>query len=218
MPVTLPPGRLRLGTSPSTTGSLPVALEARVERRGVELAAQALGQQLIIAPVRSEGELDGAFTSIVERGAKALLVGSGPLLTSNRGRIVALATRHAIPAIYGLREFVEAGGLMRRRRAIDSAPFSSLATGRASRSWFALTVRSLSYLRERSSFCALFTFSHHPVAAANIQPLLARRRFRCLSRQDHYRWYSENSCGICQSSECKYCQNCRNCGGVFQFP
>jgi putative tryptophan/tyrosine transport system substrate-binding protein len=87
-------------------------LEARVERRDVELAAQALGQLLIIAPVSSEGELDGAFTSIVGRGAKALLVGAGALLTSNRGRIVALATRHAIPAIYALREFVEAGGLM----------------------------------------------------------------------------------------------------------
>src|SRR5207245_1981673 len=35
-----------------------------------------------------------------------------PLLTSNRGRIVALATRHAIPAMYAFREFVEAGGLM----------------------------------------------------------------------------------------------------------
>jgi putative ABC transport system substrate-binding protein len=90
----------------------PDTFEARIEQRDVELAAQALGQQLIVAPVTSEGELDGAFTSIVERGAKALLVGSGPLLTSNRGRIVALATRHAIPAIYGLREFVEAGGLM----------------------------------------------------------------------------------------------------------
>jgi putative ABC transport system substrate-binding protein len=87
-------------------------LEARIERRDVELAAQALGQQLIVAPVTSEGELDGAFTSIVERGAKALLVGSGPLLTSNRERIVALAARHAIPAIYALREFVVAGGLM----------------------------------------------------------------------------------------------------------
>ena len=87
-------------------------LEARIERRDVELAAQALGQQLIIAPVGSENEFDGAFTSIVERGAKALLVGAGALLTSNRGRIVALATRHAIPAIYALREFVEAGGLM----------------------------------------------------------------------------------------------------------
>ena len=87
-------------------------LEARVERRDVELAAQALGQQLIVAPVTNEGELDGAFTSIVERGAKALLVGTGPLTASNRERIVALAARHAIPAIYSLREFVEAGGLI----------------------------------------------------------------------------------------------------------
>jgi len=87
-------------------------LEGRIERRDVELAAQALGQQLIVAPVTSGGELDGAFTSIVERGAKALLVGSGPLLTSNRERVVALAARYAIPAIYALREFVEAGGLM----------------------------------------------------------------------------------------------------------
>ena len=87
-------------------------LEARIERRDVELVAQALGQQLIIAPASSEGELDGAFTSIVGRGTKALLVGTGPLLTSNRERVVALAARHAIPAIYALREFVEVGGLM----------------------------------------------------------------------------------------------------------
>jgi putative tryptophan/tyrosine transport system substrate-binding protein len=87
-------------------------LEARIERRDVELAAQALGQQLIVAPFTSEGELDGAFTSIVQRDAKALLVGTGPLPTSNRERVVALAARHAIPAIYALREFVEAGGLM----------------------------------------------------------------------------------------------------------
>jgi putative ABC transport system substrate-binding protein len=66
-------------------------LEGRIERRDVELAAQALGQQLIVAPVTSEGELDGAFTSIVERGAKALLVGTGPLTASNRERLVALA-------------------------------------------------------------------------------------------------------------------------------
>jgi ABC-type uncharacterized transport system substrate-binding protein len=90
----------------------PDTFEARIEQRDVELAAQALGQQLIVAPVTSEGELDGAFTSILERGAKALLVGAGPLLASYRGRIVALAARHAIPSIYVLREFVEAGGLM----------------------------------------------------------------------------------------------------------
>jgi len=90
----------------------PDTFEARIEQRDVELAAQALGQQLIVAPVTSEGELDGAFASIVERGAKALLVGAGPLLSSYRGRIVALAARHGIPSIYVLREFVEAGGLM----------------------------------------------------------------------------------------------------------
>jgi len=90
----------------------PDTFEARIEQRDVELAAQALGQQLIVAPVTSEGELDSAFTSIVERGAKALLVGAGPLLASYRGRIVALAARYSIPSIYVLREFVEAGGLM----------------------------------------------------------------------------------------------------------
>jgi len=87
-------------------------LEARIERRDVELAAQALGQQLIIAPFTTAGEFDSAFTSLVGRGAKALLVGSSPLVTSNLERLVALAAHHTIPAIYPLREFVVAGGLM----------------------------------------------------------------------------------------------------------
>jgi putative ABC transport system substrate-binding protein len=96
-------------------------LEARIERRDVELAAQALGQQLIIAPVSSEGEFDGAFTSIVGRGAKALLVGTGPFLTSNRERVVALAAHHAMPAVYALREFVVVGGLMSYGASIAEA-------------------------------------------------------------------------------------------------
>ena len=96
-------------------------LEGRIERRDIDLAAQALGQQLIVATVSTEGEFDGAFTSIVGRGAKALLVGTGPLLTSNRERIVALAARHAIPAIYALREFVVAGGLMSYGASIAEA-------------------------------------------------------------------------------------------------
>jgi len=96
-------------------------LEERIERRDVELAAQAVGQQLIIAPVSSEGEFDGAFTSIVGRGAKALLVGTGPFLTSNRERIVTLAARHAIPAVYALRELVVVGGLMSYGASIADA-------------------------------------------------------------------------------------------------
>jgi ABC-type uncharacterized transport system substrate-binding protein len=96
-------------------------LEARIERRDVELAARALGQQLLIAPVSSEGEFDGAFTSIVGRGAKALLVGTGPFLTSNRERVVGLAARHAIPAIYAVREFVVVGGLLSYGASIAEA-------------------------------------------------------------------------------------------------
>jgi putative ABC transport system substrate-binding protein len=48
----------------------------------------------------------------VQRGAGALLAGSGPFLTSHRARLVALATRHALPAIYPQREAALAGGLM----------------------------------------------------------------------------------------------------------
>src|SRR5215475_13279312 len=47
-------------------------LEARIERRDVELAAQALGHQLVIAPFTTAGEFDSAFTSLVGRGAKAI--------------------------------------------------------------------------------------------------------------------------------------------------
>jgi putative ABC transport system substrate-binding protein len=96
-------------------------LEGRIERRDVELAAQSIGQQLVVAAIGNDGELDGAFGSIVGSGAKALLVGSGPLVTSNRERVVALAARHAIPAAYSLREFVVAGGLMSYGASIAEA-------------------------------------------------------------------------------------------------
>jgi putative ABC transport system substrate-binding protein len=96
-------------------------LESRIERRDVELAAQALGQQLVIAAVSSERELGTAFASIEGRSIRALVVGTGPLLTSNRERIITLVTRLAIPAVYTLREFVVAGGLMSYGASITDA-------------------------------------------------------------------------------------------------
>jgi putative ABC transport system substrate-binding protein len=71
-----------------------------------------IGQQLLILDVSSDPEIETAFATFVQRGAGALLVGSGPFLFSNSERVVALAARHAIPAIYALREPVVAGGLM----------------------------------------------------------------------------------------------------------
>jgi putative tryptophan/tyrosine transport system substrate-binding protein len=76
----------------------------------VRVAASAVGQQLIVLDVSSDREVETAFTTLVQRGAGALHVGVGML--SQRERIVALAGRHRIPAIYVLRDYVTAGGLM----------------------------------------------------------------------------------------------------------
>ncbi len=78
----------------------------------VRAAASATGQQLIVLDVSSDREIETAFTTLVQRGAGALLVGGGGFLLSQRERIAALAARHRIPAIYVQRDFVEAGGLM----------------------------------------------------------------------------------------------------------
>ena len=60
----------------------------------------------------TEHDLDEAFASLGKIGAGALVVPAEPFFDSQRDRIVALAARHALPAIYGLREYAVAGGLM----------------------------------------------------------------------------------------------------------
>jgi putative ABC transport system substrate-binding protein len=82
------------------------------ERRDVQAAAQAIGQQLIILDASSGRDIDMAFATFVQRGAGALLVGSSAFMVSQRERLIALAARHALPASYHVREFVMAGGLM----------------------------------------------------------------------------------------------------------
>ena len=75
-------------------------------------AASAMGQQIEVLYVGSDREIESAFTTLVQRGAGALLCGSGGLLYSRRDLIVALAARHRTPAIYDQRDYVAAGGLM----------------------------------------------------------------------------------------------------------
>jgi putative ABC transport system substrate-binding protein len=82
------------------------------ERGDVEAAALALGQQLSVVDVNREDELDTAFATFIRSEARALLIGSGTLLTTNRARIIALAARHALPAIYPHREEALDGGMM----------------------------------------------------------------------------------------------------------
>ena len=80
--------------------------------REVKEAAGAKGVQLHILKAGTEGEIETAFASVVELQAGALLVGNDPFFPSQRDQLVALASRHAVPAMYESRGFVEAGGLM----------------------------------------------------------------------------------------------------------
>jgi putative tryptophan/tyrosine transport system substrate-binding protein len=78
----------------------------------VQAAASAMGQQIDVLYVSSDREIESAFTTLIHHGAGALHVGVGVFLVSQRERIVALAARHRMPAIYNSREWVAAGGLM----------------------------------------------------------------------------------------------------------
>jgi putative ABC transport system substrate-binding protein len=82
-------------------------------------AAQTLGVHLHIVELRRAEELDSAFAAMVQARADALLVAEDALLLSRlRGRTVDLAATHRLPAMYGWRQSVEAGGLMSYGRNI----------------------------------------------------------------------------------------------------
>jgi putative ABC transport system substrate-binding protein len=80
--------------------------------RDVQQAARAKGVQLQILKASSESEIDAAFASLVQRHAGALIVAGDPFFNNRRDQIVALAARHAVPAIYFGRELAAAGGLI----------------------------------------------------------------------------------------------------------
>ena len=80
--------------------------------RETETAAHALGLQLRVLTANTSGEIDAAFAEMARERPDALYVSSGPYFTGRRIQLVHLATRHAIPAIFGNREHSEVGGLM----------------------------------------------------------------------------------------------------------
>jgi putative ABC transport system substrate-binding protein len=95
--------------------------DTEAERRDVQAAAQAIGQQLVIVDVNNDRDIEAAFATFVERRVGALLVGAGAFMSSNRERLATLAARHAIPTIYALREAATAGGLMSYASSIPDA-------------------------------------------------------------------------------------------------
>jgi putative ABC transport system substrate-binding protein len=98
-------GVIALLVNPNSAG-------AERQTRDLQEAARARRVQLIILKASTESEIDGAFGSLVQSQAGALLVGADPFFNSRREKLVALAARFAVPAIYEWREFAELGGLV----------------------------------------------------------------------------------------------------------
>jgi putative tryptophan/tyrosine transport system substrate-binding protein len=83
-----------------------------IEMGAAQTAATSLGRQIAVFNASTEGELDAAFAHIAQQRIGSLLGASDPFLFNRRDQIVSLAARHGIPAIYYLRDFAHAGGLM----------------------------------------------------------------------------------------------------------
>ncbi len=83
-----------------------------VDLRETESAARAIGLQVVVVKAGSEHEFEPAFRTIVQARAASLIVSGSPFFTSKRREVVALAARHAMPAIYDVRDHAAAGGLM----------------------------------------------------------------------------------------------------------
>ena len=88
---------------------------------GVGEAADAFGLHLVVAKASTKSEIEPAFTTFVHQQVAALFVDTEPFFTDQRANIVALAARHALPAVYQLREFAAAGGLMTYGTSITDA-------------------------------------------------------------------------------------------------
>ncbi len=109
----------------------PTRINAESRTRALREAARAIGQQIQVVNASTDREIDAAFATFVQLGAGALLLSVDQLFNSRRGQIVALAARHAIPAIYDRREFVTAGGLISYGNSfVDAYRQAGIYTGR----------------------------------------------------------------------------------------
>ena len=105
--------------------------DAEAQIKEVQEAARTLRLDLPILKASNESDFEAAFATVTEQRAGALLVASDPFLFSRRNQLVALASRHAVPAIYQFRECATIGGLMSYgTRITDSYHQVGVYTGR----------------------------------------------------------------------------------------
>jgi len=85
---------------------------AKSQIKDAEGAARSLGHRLLVLTAKTEREIDAAFNTLVQRKADGLVTISEPFLNSRRDQVVELAARHSLPALYPVRDYVAAGGLV----------------------------------------------------------------------------------------------------------
>ena len=90
----------------------PTNANAELITKDLQAATDALGLQTYVQSPSSEREFDTAFTTFVQQGVGAIVVGSDPFFNSRSNQLAALAVRHRVPTMYPLREYAVAGGLM----------------------------------------------------------------------------------------------------------
>ena len=87
----------------------------------VRAAARERRVDLLVVNAGSEREIDAGFASFVQQRVNAIVIGADSLFLSRRDQLVGLAARHALPAIYNLREYVDNGGLITYGASITDA-------------------------------------------------------------------------------------------------
>jgi putative ABC transport system substrate-binding protein len=95
--------------------------DAQAQVKAAQEAAATMGLDLVVLEARSATEIDAAFARLGEARAGALIVGMSAFFASQRSQLAALATRHAVPAIYSDYESVAAGGLIGYGHSVSDA-------------------------------------------------------------------------------------------------
>jgi putative tryptophan/tyrosine transport system substrate-binding protein len=85
---------------------------AETQSTELQTAARSLGLKLHVLHASTERDFDTVFATLLQLGAGGLVVGNDPFFTTRSEQLAALTLRHAVPAIFQYRGFVEAGGLM----------------------------------------------------------------------------------------------------------
>jgi putative ABC transport system substrate-binding protein len=116
--VEIAPKRLELAHQlVPTASSLAVLINSKfpfglAEARDMQAAARSLGLQITVFDASNESEIETVFANLAQQKIAGLIINTDPFLLGQRQQIVQLAARHNVPAVYFLREFVDAGGLM----------------------------------------------------------------------------------------------------------